>query len=163
MPKKNLVPLKKQAPGKREEYNPLSLLRHEMNSLFDNFFSGYEIEPFMTGRFGAFSPSVDVKESSKELRVSAELPGMEEKDIEVSLNRDSLTIKGEKKEEKEDKGKDFYRMERSYGSFSRTIPLPAEVDQDKVKAEFKKGVLTVTIPKTAKAIKETRKISIKPQ
>ena len=162
MPKKNLVPSKKQAPVKREEYNPLSLLRHEMNSLFDNFFSGYEIGPF-AGRFEAFSPNVDVKESDKELRVSAELPGMEEKDIEVSLNRDSLTIKGEKKEEKEDTGKDYYRMERAYGSFSRTIPLPTEVDQDKVKAEFKKGVLTVTIPKTAKAIKETRKISIKAQ
>jgi HSP20 family protein len=162
MPKKNLVSTKKHMPVKREEYNPLGLLRHEINSLFDNFFSGYEIEPF-TGRFGAFSPNVDVKESDRELRVSAELPGMEEKDIEVSLNKDSLMIKGEKKEEKEDKGKDYYRMERSYGSFSRTIPLPTEVEQDKVKAEFKKGVLTVTIPKTAKAIKETRKISIKPQ
>jgi HSP20 family protein len=159
MPKKNLVSSKKQAPVKREEYNPLSLLRHEMNSLFDNFFSGSELEPY-TGR--AFSPNIDMKESEKELRVSAELPGMDEKDIEVSLNRDSLTIKGEKKEEKEDKGKDYYRMERSYGSFSRTIPLPTEVEPDKVKAEFKKGVLTVTIPKTAKAIKETRKISIKP-
>jgi len=162
MPKKNLVPSKKDMPVRREEYNPLGLLRHEINSLFDNFFSGYDIEPF-AGRFGAFSPSIDVKESDKELRVSAELPGIDEKDIEVSLNKDSLTIKGEKKEEKEDKGKDYYRMERSYGSFSRTIPLPTEVDQDKVKADFKKGVLTVTVPKTAKAMKETKKISIKPQ
>jgi HSP20 family protein len=162
MPKKNLVSSKKDMPVKREEYDPLGLLRHEMNSLFDNFFSGYDIEPF-AGRFGTFSPSIDVKESDRELRVSAELPGMDEKDIEVSLSKDTLTIKGEKREEKEDKGKDFYRMERSYGSFSRTIPLPTEVDQDKVKAEFKKGVLTVTIPKTAKAMKEKRKISIKPQ
>jgi HSP20 family protein len=162
MPKKNLVSSIKQAPVKRGEHNPLSQLRHEMDSLFDNFFSGYDIEPF-TGRFGAFSPNIDVKESDRELTVSAELPGMDEKNIEVSLNRDSLTIKGEKKEEKEDKGKDYYRMERSYGSFSRTIPLPTEVDQDKVKAEFKKGVLTVIVPKTAKAIKETRKIAIKQQ
>ena len=161
MPKKNLVSPKKQLPVKREEYNPLGLLRHEINSLFDNFFTGYEIEPF-TGRLGSFNPSIDVKESNKELKVTAELPGMDEKDIEVSLNRDSLTIKGEKREEKEDKGKDFYRMERSYGSFSRTIPLPAEIETDKVKAEFKKGVLTVTMPKTAKAIKETRKIPVKP-
>jgi HSP20 family protein len=161
MPKKNLVPSeKKSVPVKREAYNPFALLRQEVNSLFDNFFRGFEIEPFM-GRLGAFSPSVDVKESDNEIKVSAELPGMHDKDIDVSLTKDSLTIKGEKKEEKEDKGKDYYRMERSYGSFSRTIPLPAEIDTDKVKAEFKKGVLTVTLPKTPRAIKETKKISVK--
>jgi len=161
MPKKILVPGgKKSVPVRREEYNPLALLRHEMNSLFDNFFRGFEPEPF-TGRFGAFSPSIDVKESDKDIAVSAELPGMSDKDLDVSLGRDSLTIKGEKKEEKEERGKDYYRMERSYGSFSRTVPLPAEVDTEKAKAEFKKGVLTVTLPKTAKAIKETKKIPVK--
>lgn len=161
MPKKNSVPAeKKSAPVKREEYNPFGLLRQEMNTLFDNFSRGFEMEPFM-GRFGTFSPSVDVKESDKEIKVSAELPGMEDKDIDVSLTKDSLTIKGEKKEEKEDKGKDYYRMERSYGSFTRTVPLPSEIDTEKVKAEFRKGVLTVTLPKTAKAIKDARKISVK--
>jgi HSP20 family protein len=161
MPKKNLIPAeKKSVPVRREEYNPFALLRHEMNTLFDNFFRGFELEPFK-GRFGAFSPTVDVKESDKDVTVSAELPGMGDKDIDVSLSRDSLTIKGEKKEEKEDKGKDYYRMERSYGSFTRTVPLPAEVDTDRAKAEFKKGILTVTIPKTARAIKETKKIPVK--
>jgi HSP20 family protein len=161
MPKKNIVPTeKKSVPVRREEYNPFGLLRQEMNTLFDNFSRGFEMEPFM-GRFSTFSPSVDVKESDKEIKVSAELPGMEDKDINVSLTKDSLTIKGQKKEEKEDKGKDFYKMERSYGSFMRTIPLPSEIDTDKVKAEFRKGVLTVTLPKTAKAIKETKKISVK--
>jgi HSP20 family protein len=161
MPKKSLTPSKRKGvPAKSEEYNPFALLRQEVNALFDNFPRGSEIEPF-TGRFGVFSPSVDIKESDKDIKVSAELPGMEEKDIEVSLGRDSLTIKGEKKEEKEDKGKNYYRMERSYGSFTRTIPLPAEVDMDKVKAEFKKGILTVTLPKTARAIKETKKIPVK--
>ena len=161
MLKKNVVHSeKKSVPVKREEYTPFALFRQEMDKLFDNFFRGFEMEPFM-GRLGAFSPSVDVKESDKEIRVSAELPGMDDKDIEVSLNRDSLTIKGEKKEEKEDKGKDYYRMERSYGSFSRTIPLPAGVDMDKVKADFRKGVLMVTVPKTAQAIKETKKITVK--
>jgi HSP20 family protein len=161
MPKKNSVPAeKKNIPVRREEYNPFGLLRQEMNTLFDNFSRGFEMDPFM-GRFGTFSPSVDVKESDKEIKVSAELPGMEDKDIDVSLTKDSLTIKGEKKEEKEDKGKDFYRMERSYGSFTRTVPLPSEIDTEKVKAEFRKGVLTVTLPKTAKAIKETKKISVK--
>ena len=147
-------------PVKREEYNPFSLLRQEMNSVFDNFLRGFELEPF-AGRFGAFSPSVDVKETEKEIKVSAELPGMNDKDIDVSLTKDSLTIKGEKKEEKEDKGKNYYRMERSFGSFTRTVPLPAEVDTEKAKADFVKGVLTVTLPKTPKAIKDTKKIPIK--
>jgi HSP20 family protein len=86
---------------------------------------------------------------------------MNDKDIDVSLTKDSLTIKGEKKEEKEDKGKNYYRMERSFGSFTRTVPLPAEVDTEKAKADFVKGVLTVTLPKTPKAIKDTKKIPIK--
>jgi HSP20 family protein len=102
-----------------------------------------------------------VSETDKEIKVSAELPGMDEKDIDVSLTRDSLTIKGEKKQETEDKGEDYYRMERSYGSFTRSIPLPIEVDTDKVQATFKKGVLEITLPKTARAIQETRKIPVK--
>jgi HSP20 family protein len=159
MPKKN--PASKQVvPAKKEGVTPFSLLRQEMNSLFDNFFRGFEIEPAW-GRLGAFSPKVDVKESGREIMVSAELPGIEDKDIDVSLSRDSLTIRGEKKQEKEEKSKDFYRMERSYGSFSRTIPLPAEIDTDKAKAEFKKGVLTITLPKTAITMEKTKKITVK--
>ena len=158
---KNLVPFgKKNVPGKREEDNPFSLLKREMDSLFDNFYRGFDIEPFES-RLGAFSPKVDVTESDKEIKISAELPGMEEKDIDVSLQNDMLTIKGEKKEEKEDKGKDYYRMERSYGSFSRTIPLPVEVETDKVDARFKNGLLSITLPKTAKAVAETKKIAVK--
>jgi HSP20 family protein len=161
MPKKSIKSSEKKGlPVRREGYNTFALLRQEMNTLFDNFSRGFEIEPF-AGRFGQFSPSVDIKESDKEIKVAAELPGLDDKDIEVSLGKDSLTIKGEKNEEKEDKGKNYYRMERSYGSFTRTIPLPAEIDTDKAKAEFKKGVLTVTLPKTARAIKETKKISVK--
>jgi HSP20 family protein len=91
------------------------------------------------------------------------LPGVEPWDIDISLTKDALTIKGEKKQEKEDKGKDSYRMERSYGSFTLTIPLPAEIDTDKAKAEFKKGVLTISLPETVKAIKETKKIPVKGQ
>ena len=158
---RNLVPFgKKSVPVKREEQNPFSLLRREMDSLFDNFYRGFDIEPF-EGHLGTFSPSVDVTENDKEIKISAELPGMDEKDIDVSLQNDMLTIKGEKKEEKEDKGKDYYRMERSYGSFIRTIPLPNEVETDKVEAKFKKGVLSITLPKTAKAVAETKKIAVK--
>jgi HSP20 family protein len=158
---RNLAPFgKKDVPVKREAEHPFSLLRREMDSLFDNFFRGFDLEPFES-RMGAFSPKVDVTENEKEIKISAELPGMDEKDIDVSLQNDMLTITGEKKEEKEDTGKDFYRMERSYGSFSRTIPLPVEVETDKVEAKFKKGVLSITLPKTAKAVAETKKIAVK--
>lgn len=161
MPKKNIAAIEKRNVSvRREEDHPFSLLRQEMNTLFDNFFRGFELEPFK-GHLGAFSPSIDVKESDKDISVTAELPGLDDKDIDVSLSRDSLTIRGEKKEEKEEKGKDYYRMERSFGSFSRTIALPAEIDVNKVKAEFKKGLLTVTLPKTEKAVKEKKKISVK--
>lgn len=145
---------------RHEEEHPFSSLMREMNTLFDNFSRGFDLEPF-EGRLGTFNPRIDVTENETGIKISAELPGLDEGDIDVSLVKDTLTIKGEKKEEKEDKGKDYYRMERSYGSFSRTIPLPGEVDKDKVDASFKKGVLTVTLPKTAQAKKETKKITIK--
>jgi len=158
---RNLIPFgRKSVPVKREDENPFSILRREMDSLFDNFFQGFDIAPF-EGRMGAFTPKVDVAESDKEIKITAELPGLDEKDIDVSLQNDMLIIKGEKKEEKEDKGKDYYRMERSYGSFSRTIPLPIEVETDKIEATFKKGVLNITLPKTAKAAAETKKIAVK--
>jgi HSP20 family protein len=86
---------------------------------------------------------------------------MDDKDIEVNLNKDSLTIRGEKKEEKEDKGKDYHHVERSYGSFTRTIPLPVEIEGDKAEAHFKKGVLTVRVPKSARAVEQKKKIAIK--
>jgi HSP20 family protein len=150
----------KSLPVKRDEDDPFSLLRRRMDDMFEGFLHGFDLRP-LDSRSGIFRPSIDVVETDKDIRISAELPGMEEKDIDVSLGKDSLTIKGEKKEEKEDKGKGYYRMERSYGSFSRVIPLPTEIDQDKVKATFKKGVLTVELPKTEKAIKETKKIDVK--
>jgi HSP20 family protein len=162
MPKKYPESSKQVVPTKKEENNPFVLFRQEMNSLFDNFSHGLDIEPGWS-RLGSFNPKVDVKESDKEIVIAAELPGMEDRDIDISLTKDALTIKGEKKQEKEDKGKDYYRMERSYGSFTRTIPLPAEIYTEKAKAEFKKGVLNISLPKTVKAIKETKKIPVKGQ
>ena len=158
---RSLVPSfgKKTVPVRREEDHPFSLLRREMDEVFENFFSGFDM-PFASN-LDVFTPKVDLAETDKEIKVSAELPGMDEKDIDLSVNRDTLTIKGEKKSEKEEKGKDYYHVERSYGSFTRTIPIPVEVDLEKVDAEFKKGVLTITMPKTAKALKETKKITVK--
>jgi HSP20 family protein len=140
--------------------NPFYAFRQEMDKLMESFFGGFDLRPFGR-RSEAFTPRIDVVDTDKEIKVSAELPGLDEKDIEVSLAKESLTIKGEKQEEKEEKGKDYYRSERSYGSFTRTIPLPAEIDAENVAASFKKGVLTIKLPKTKQAIKETKKISVK--
>ena len=159
---KDIVPFKKRDVSlRREGDHPFERLHEEMDALFDDFFKGFSMEPF-EGRYGrSFSPKIDVAETDKEIKISAELPGMEDKDIDVSLNKDTITIKGEKKEEKEDKGKDYYHVERSYGSFTRTIPLPVEIESDKAEANFKKGVLTIRIPKSAKAIETKKKIAIK--
>ncbi|RMD60030.1 MAG: Hsp20/alpha crystallin family protein [Nitrospirae bacterium] len=143
----------------RREGSPFTSLQREINRMFEDFLGG-ALEPFEE-RFGEFVPPVDVRETEKEVEISAELPGIDEKDIEVTVGKDSITISGEKKEEKEEKGKGYYRMERSYGSFTRTIPLPCEIDEDKAEAKFKNGVLTITLPKTETAIKETKKIPIK--
>jgi HSP20 family protein len=112
-------------------------------------------------QYGAFNPHVDVTENDQEIKVVAELPGLTEKDVEVSLANDMLTISGEKKAEKEDKGENYYRLERSYGSFQRTIPLPTEVEADKVDATFKNGVLQITLPKLYPGEGVKKKISIK--
>lgn len=133
-----------------------------MDDLFDDFF---EMAPFGEGereeRLVPFSPSVDVSEKDNQIQVTAELPGLAEDDIDLSLSENVLTICGEKKEERKAEEQNYYRVERSYGSFQRRIPLPAEVEADQVEASFKNGVLSVTLPKTAKAQQEQKKIEIK--
>jgi len=159
---KNLLPTAARPAGRSDDH-PFHSLQRQMNSLFDDFFSGFDVAPraLTAGGFGAFSPSIDVKESDKDFTIRAELPGVEEKDIEVTVTNDAVTIKGEKKEEKEDKGKNYYYMERSYGSFNRTIPLAVETEADKAEASFKNGVLNITIPKNAQAKAKGTKVRIK--
>ena len=163
---KNLVPWKKNNGDvlARREDDPFYAFRQEMDRLFDDFFgSGFGLTPLrrgFMGGFGEFNPQVDVTENDKEVKVIAELPGLADKDVEVSLSNDVLTISGEKKSEKEDKGESYYRMERSYGSFHRSVQLPAEVDANKVEATFKNGVLNITLPKTTTA-QNRKKITIK--
>lgn len=162
----DLVPWKwgeKNVPVKREEENPFYAMRREMDRLFDNFWGGSGLAPFggFMEQYGAFNPRVDVTENDKEIKVAAELPGLDEKDVEVSLSNDMLTISGEKKAEKEDKGENYYRLERSYGSFQRVIPLPAEIEADKVEATFKNGVLQITLPKLHPGADVSKKIQIK--
>lgn len=162
---KDLIPWKrkKEVPVRLEDEHPFASLQREMNRMFDNFFDpGFNLEPFGFGesRLGAFSPRINVAEKEKEVEVSVELPGMDKKDIDVAISNETLTIKGEKKEEKEEKKRGYYRMERSYGSFQRTIPLPVGIDEAKANAEFRKGVLTITLPKTKEAQKAAKKIPI---
>ncbi len=150
----------------REE-NPMLALHREINDLFDEFFRDFE-DSFgwpaaLADRRGTarLVPQVDVSETEKDILVKADLPGLEEKDVEVTLDDNLLTIRGEKRHEHEEKDRDYYLMERSYGSFERAIPLPEGIEQDKIAASFKNGVLTVTIPKTPEARSKTKRIPIK--
>lgn len=153
---------RRQYPIRHGEGAGMFPLQREMNRLFDEFLNGFDLAPLgeAPGRISTFSPSVDVQETDKDVKVSAELPGIDEKDIEVSLDDNVLTLKGEKKEEHEEKDKTSYRVERSYGSFHRSILLPPEIDAENVKAKFKKGVLTVTLPKLKTEPEKRKKIDI---
>ncbi|MBX9949682.1 MAG: Hsp20/alpha crystallin family protein [Candidatus Obscuribacterales bacterium] len=164
---KPLTPwFKKSVPAvRREEEYPFYSLQKEMNNLFQEFFSNFEMSPHGYGEhaFGDFSPRVDMHETAKEFTVTAELPGMEEKDIQLKLAGDILTISGEKRNEKVEDVKGHYKMERIYGTFSRSMLLPAEVELDKCTATFKNGVLNVVLPKTVESEKTSKNIAIKTQ
>lgn len=128
----------------------LSEFQREMNRMFDDYFGDFDLAPFagMEERLARFAPSIDVSETPKKIKVTAELPGMEEKDISVTVEDDYLILSGEKKEEKEEEDDEkYYHREMSYGAFKRIIPFNASIDTDKVEAKFKKGVLKITLPK----------------
>jgi len=137
---------------------PLLSLHRDVNRLFDDVFRGLG-----TSRFGAFDrslawPSVEFAETEKEFRITAELPGLDEKDVELSIEDGVLTLRGEKKAEVEDKDRGY--SERSYGRFERRIALPRSVERDKASAAFNNGVLTVTVPKSQAANENRRRIPI---
>ncbi len=135
-----------------------------MDKLFDRYYDfGFGPGVFTHGKnFAAtLTPKIDIAESETDVLITAELPGLEEKDVDVHFTNHALVIKGEKKSEKEDKNKDYHRVERVYGSFNRTIPVPVEVDSEKIDAKFKNGVLKVTLPKTEEAQSKVRKIEVK--
>jgi HSP20 family protein len=141
------------------EGDPFSALRREMDRVVDSF--GREFGWPAAGQPGAAAPSIDVSETDSEIKVEAELPGVDQKDVEVIVADNLLTIKGEKKAEKEEKKKDYHLIERSYGGFARSITLPFVAEPDKAKASFKNGVLTVTLPKPPEMKAKARKIAIK--
>lgn len=155
----------KRLPVRREDDQAIHSLRHEVNRLFEDFlWAPWEgSSPMMTDdeMFGAVPTRIDMSETDKELVIRAELPGLADRDIEVSVNQEMLTIRGEEKQEKEQNEKGWYRMERQYGSFSRSIPLPYEIDVNKIEALFKNGVLTIKMPKLAIDQKSGKTISVK--
>jgi HSP20 family protein len=168
------VPVKteKSSGGVPQTWQPFDSLRREVNRLFDDFDGGFWRAPFASSLFDiapfrrpnttfVAAPAVDVAETDKAFEIAAELPGLDEKNVEVKVANGVLTIKGEKEDEKEEKKKDYYMRERSFGSFQRSFEVPEGVDSDKIEANFKKGVLSVTLPKSADAQKAEKKIAVK--
>jgi HSP20 family protein len=147
---------------RNDERDPFLSLHREVNRLFDDVFRGFDGSLPSAGRpssFGGNWPSVEISDNDKEIKVTAEVPGLEEKDIEVLLDDGVLTLRGEKRSETEDKDRQF--SERYYGRFERRIRLGYEIEEEGVDARFNNGVLTVTLPKTAKAQSQARRIEIK--
>jgi len=161
-------------PAVRDEpsRHPIVGLRQEIDRLFDDFFTGgfapfsrfgfgerplASLEPI----FGRTLPQVDVSETDKEFRISAELPGMEEKDIDVTMSEGMITIRGEKKEERKEDKENYHLMERSYGSICRSFRVPEEAELDKADASFENGLLKVTVPKTLKPKSKEKKIKVR--
>jgi HSP20 family protein len=165
------VEVRRATPARAAPPDVLRSIRGEFDRMFDRFAEFgmpslrrmFGMEPFRRweGTLGLAAPAVDMSEDDKAYKITAELPGVEAKDVEVSLSGDMLLFKGEKQQEKEEKAKNYYLSERSYGSFQRAFELPDGIDRDKVSADYSKGVLTITLPKTAEAQKQSKKIEVK--
>jgi HSP20 family protein len=149
--------------------HPVQALHQEIDQIFNDFFRGFGLAPLsrfpMPGSLteGAYwlKPSLDISATDKEYTLQVELPGISEKDVQVEVSGDALKIRGEKKQEKEDKGRDYYVVERSYGSFQRVLALPEDAKVDGIAAKFKNGVMTITIPRDESASQSVKKIEVK--
>lgn len=149
--------------GKAGTPASLSELQREVDRVFESFWNGFGTPSLLRengGALGAVDVKIDASEDDKAYHVIAELPGMSEKDVEVTFADNTLTISGEKKEEKEVKEENYHRRERTFGSFRRSFTLPTEVDEEKISASFKDGVMTIDLPKSATAQKKSKKITI---
>jgi HSP20 family protein len=169
---KQLLPLGKSErnlPVRHHEMdNPVLALQRETNRLFDDFLRG-SLSPFSTAfspfgdqAGGAGWPRMDIDESPKEVRIRADLAGLDRDDVDVSVADGVLTVRGEKNHEDEDVGRHHYRRERFFGTFSRSVQIPADVDLDRIQAKMKKGVLQITMPKLGDRKTRGRRISIGP-
>jgi HSP20 family protein len=164
------VEVKKSAPTPVPGQDAWQSMRTEMERMFDRFGFGFpafrrlfDMEPTFRPEMNLTmpNPAIDIAEDDKGYRLTAELPGLDEKDIEITINDDMLTLKGEKKQESERKEKNYTLSERSYGSFQRSFWLPDGVDRGKIDASFAKGVLHVNLPKSEKAAAQPKKIEVK--
>jgi HSP20 family protein len=164
------VEVKKTPPAPMPD--PWRSFRDEMDRLFDRFSGGFGLPSFRrlfdfepprwpASTFGFSAPAVDVTEDDKAYKITAELPGLEEKNIDVTVLGDMLTLKGEKRYEKDEEDKNRHMSERAYGSFQRSFALPEGVDRDKIAANLEKGVLTISLPKAPEAQKQQKKIEVK--
>ena len=163
MPVRDLIPWRSRNRSlvPRRYESPFEAFHRAFDRLFEDFFGDRDWWPLAPVAERTFTPRVDVREKDKEVVVTAELPGLEEKDVEVELTDEGLTIRGEKKQEHEERGEGYYRAERTYGAFQRFIDLPCQVDGEKAEAEFRNGVLTVTLPKLPEEQGNRKKIQIK--
>jgi HSP20 family protein len=142
------------------EQDPFTALQRDVNRLFDDVFRDFDL-PASIGRPHGWAgnwPNIELSETDKEIRIEAEVPGLEKKDVEVMLQDGVLTLRGEKRSQASDK--EQHMSERFYGRFERRIPVGMEIEEDKVDATFKNGVLTVTLPKTAQALANTKRIAV---
>ncbi|MCB2215247.1 Hsp20/alpha crystallin family protein [Desulfofustis glycolicus] len=165
------TPVRINRPRKRSDlidpYHPLYHFQQQMEQFFDSWAHDLGMPGRKAGESGSLmagsflKPSVNIGGNEKEYSISVEIPGVEEKDIKVEIKDDTLTISGEKQQEKEDRQKDFYRIERSYGSFRRVLTLPDDADRDGIKAGFRKGVLQLTIPKKAVSKADVKQIEVR--
>ncbi|MBM9538402.1 Hsp20/alpha crystallin family protein [Desulfobulbus alkaliphilus] len=149
------------------QYQPMVRLHRDIDQLFNHFFRGFassgadSTSPFSSlTQSVLFKPQVDLSAPAQEYVLTVEIAGVSEKDISVDVSGGTMTIQGEKKQEKEEKEKDYYRIERQYGAFQRVLSLPEDVDQENIKADFKNGVLTVTMPRKALPAGEVKQIEI---
>lgn len=164
----NNVPVQRQKTKKEQQEfaGPLQDFHREINRLFDqtfrNFgFSSFDINrPFLPSVGNMLRPMTDLSANDKEYTVTVEVPGAEKDDIKIEVANNIMTIRGEKKQKKEEKEKDYYRQERFYGSFQRVFSLPKDADQTDIKATFKQGVLTVTMPRKKMPKSDVKKIEI---
>ncbi|MEJ2718711.1 MAG: Hsp20/alpha crystallin family protein [Deltaproteobacteria bacterium] len=154
----DLIPWRRREIDRARERSAADLWR-EMDNLFERFFGEAGRSEVAPGR--TFAPAFDISETDDELVVRAELPGIDPKEVDINLTGDRLTIKGEKKEKKEERGESYHRVERSFGSFSRSFQLPCEVKEEDIKAVYKNGVLDLRLPKADNVKRKTFKIEVK--
>lgn len=142
-----------------DKRDPFHAFHRDIDRMFQEFGRGWRL-PVSSDQESLLAPAIDVSETDDAIEISAELPGIDEKDVDVEVADNVLTIKGEKKSEKEEKNKDYHLVERSYGSFRRAVSVPVEVDPEAITAQFTKGVLKVTMPKLPQAKEKIKKVKV---